>query len=202
MEETWDKEWKWIGCPERLYMGMGLRQMCTLKRLEIGMQALTGMLGWDPDTRNPVAPKMPLRVKGAPKIANCLPESLECLKIHECGMPILDQAAELIRVVEQGHGFKRLTYIGLLFNGWKMDPDIDFPKARKLTCNASHVRLDIAFREELIYLCDLGETVRISDTDQRNLTSRIYAPHIRKMYLETRGQPDLVLLDDPDLYDE
>ncbi|CAG9971391.1 unnamed protein product [Clonostachys byssicola] len=201
MEETWDKEWKWVGCPERLYMGMGLRQMCMLKRLEIGMQALTGMLVCDPDTPNPPAPNMPVRVKGAPKIADCLPESLECLKIYECGMPILDQAAELIRVIEQGHGFMRLTYIGLLFNGWKMDPDKDFPQVRKLTCNASHVRLDISFREELLYLCELGETVRLPDDDQRNrnITSRIYAPHIRKRYREVRGQPDFWLWCDADM---
>lgn len=201
MEESWDKEWKWIGCPERLYMGMGLRQMCMLKKLEIGMQALTGMLGWDPETRNPAAPKMPLRMKGAPKIADCLPESLECLKIHDCGMPILDQAAELIRVIEQGHSFRRLTYIGLLFNGWKMDRDIDFPQARKLTCSASHVCLDIGFREELHYLCDLGETIEGQEGDL-NITSRIYAPHVRKAYRETRGQPDLMLWSDPDLYEE
>ncbi|VUC28648.1 unnamed protein product [Clonostachys rosea] len=202
MEETWDKEWKWVGCPERLCMGTGLRQMCMLKSLAIGMQALTGMLGWDPDTPSPDTPKMPLRVKGAPKIVDCLPESLECLKIHDCGMPILGQAAELIQVVEQGHGFKRLTYIGLLFNGWKMDPDTEIPEARKLSCNASDVCLDVAFREELHYLCDFGETVNEPEGGQRNMTSRIYAPHIRKMYRETRGQPNLGWRDDPELYDE
>ncbi|VUC27622.1 unnamed protein product [Clonostachys rosea] len=220
MEEDCDKQWQWSDHPERLYMGIGLRQMYALKTLTICMQTLTGMLAYLPEDSDPNAESMPLKIEGAARIVDCLPETLESLKIRECGMVILDQVVELIKAIEEGR-FKNLAYIGLLFNDWEMKQKIDHPEVKKqLVFSAANVRLEFSFQIESEYLFDLGQTTpavfsasdgvreQYADLDQqRNIMSRIYAPHARRCYREVRGwtrsREDWRLWDDDfDLIDE
>ncbi|CAH0003894.1 unnamed protein product [Clonostachys byssicola] len=226
LEEEFDKQWNWRACPERLYMGPGLRQMHKLKRLTLGMQALTGMLPSQPESRSDDSYDcpMPLEIEGSARIIDCLPEGLEYLKISECGVMILEQVAELLNIVEQGHRFKRLAYVGLLFSGWLMQEADDLNAFEALRCNATKVRLDMAIQSHNAFYHDLGEgipevlkTTRFlheGDAEEladrvgyRNTMSRIYAPHCRQFNLRSRGTSDYQAVwctwkDDPDTFVE
>ncbi|CAH0018659.1 unnamed protein product [Clonostachys rhizophaga] len=193
LEEDWDKGWNWHDCPGRLYMGTKLREMRVLKKLTVGMQALTGMLGAKPENHVSVARQMPLQVEGAPRLVDCLPENLEYLKVHACGLGIVSQVADLISAVEEDSSFKKLTYISLLFNGWSTGKEVDESQVR-LICNAPGVHLDIGFQDKRRAIYDLGRD--IVDGDGRepracNLTSRIHAQDFRQYYLETRGTSEI-----------
>ncbi|CAH0057439.1 unnamed protein product [Clonostachys solani] len=202
LEDDWDHGWSWSTCPERLYMGTELNQMHALKRLTLGMQALTGMIAGRPFNHESVALQMPMNVEGAPRIVDCLPENLEYLKIHHCGEGILAQAKELINVAPRR--FKKLTYFGLLFHDWEMDGEAD------LSCTSPNLTLDIGYQIPAMVMYDLGQSdPRKREGDLiRNITSRIYSENIRRIYLELRGSCDVRLYqsyqynDDPDSFEE
>ncbi|KAK7210772.1 hypothetical protein V2G26_017950 [Clonostachys chloroleuca] len=226
LEEEFDKQWNWKASPERLYMGTGLRQMHKLKRLTLGMQALTGMLPSQPESRSDDSYDcpMPLEIEGSARIIDCLPEGLEYLKISECGIMILEQVAELLNIVEQGHRFKRLAYVGLLFSGWLMQEADDLNAFEALRCNATKVRLNMGIQSHNAFYHDLGEGIpevlkttrflhegdaeELADREgYRNTMSRIYAPHCRQFNLRSRGASDYqgvwcTWRDDPDMFVE
>ncbi|VUC24097.1 unnamed protein product [Clonostachys rosea] len=169
-------------CPERFFMGTELRQMDALKKLTLGMQALTGTLTCrrsEPDESE--WSWLPLSFIEAPRIIDCLPENLEYLKIHGCTKDILEQARELISVA--GQRFKKLRYFGILFYDW-MTP--------------------------AVVLYDLGRgDHRQGEGDRvRNVTSRKYSEDLRQIYLELRGLSDVYThplykyIDDPGSFEE
>ncbi|VUC32281.1 unnamed protein product [Clonostachys rosea] len=181
MHEEWDKGWEWDNHPERFYMGKRLSQLHSLKTLTISSQCLTGILPGPPENNEMYRPPMPIQIEGAPTLIECLPESLESLKVLGCGEAIWETATELLRTVEQGVRFTKLAYICFLFNEWLMKSKMD------LHCYSPGVRLEIGYQNHDFYNFDLGQPS--GGTEERqifNTTSRIYAPDIRKFYLGIR----------------
>ncbi|CAH0042938.1 unnamed protein product [Clonostachys rhizophaga] len=144
-----DKRWEWEDHTDILYMGTRFSQLHSLKRLTISMQSITGILAGPPAT-NTSSPQMPLRVEEAPSLIECLPESLEYLKILACGEEFQEKAAELLRTVEKRQRFTKLTYIGFFFNRWLMKSEID------LRCGLPSVQLDIRYQDREEYGYDLA----------------------------------------------
>ncbi|CAG9983570.1 unnamed protein product [Clonostachys byssicola] len=176
-----DKRWEWEGHTDRLYMGTRFSQLHSLKRLTISMQAITGILAGPPDT-NTNSPQMPLRVEEAPSLIECLPESLEYLKILACGEEIQEKAAELLRTVEKQQRFTKLTYIGFFFNRWLMESEVD------LRCGSPNVQLDIRYLDREEYSDGLPPLAPKSGFGGvRNQISRIYGADARQQYLMRRG---------------
>ncbi|CAI6092572.1 unnamed protein product [Clonostachys chloroleuca] len=202
LEDDWDHGWSWSSCPERLYMGTELSQMHALKRLTLGMRALTGMLAGRPENHEKIALQMPMKVEGAPRLVDCLPENLEYLQIHHCGEGILTQAKELISVAPRR--FKKLTYLGLLFNEWELNGKVD------LSCTSPSLTLDIGYQIPAMVMYDLGrmDIIKREGDLIRNLTSRIYSENVRRIYLDLRGVGDVrhaqsyPYIDDPDSFEE
>lgn len=125
MHEEVDKGWEWQDHPECLYMGIRLSLLRSLKTLTVSCQCLTGILAGPPENHGFNGRPMPLQIEEAPSLIECLPESLESLKILGCGEEIWETATELLRTVEQGVRFTKLTYICFLFNKWLMKSKID-----------------------------------------------------------------------------
>ncbi|CAG9945679.1 unnamed protein product [Clonostachys rosea f. rosea IK726] len=175
-----DKRWEWEGHTDILYMGTRFSQLHSLKRLTISMQSITGILAGRPDTNNSSS-QMPLRVEEAPSLIECLPESLEYLKIVACGEEIQEKAAELLRTVEKRQGFTKLAYIGFFFNRWLMKSEID------LRCGLPSVQLDIRYQDREEYSDDLARPACESGLGGvRNQISRIYGADARQKYLSRR----------------
>ncbi|CAG9988067.1 unnamed protein product [Clonostachys byssicola] len=201
LEDNLDKKWDWTSQPERLYMGTGLRHMHALKRLTIGMQELTGMLASKPWNSDQIEAthQVPLRVEGAPRIVDCLPDNLEYLMIHSCGgKPIIDQIQELVHAIAQGHRLNNLRYLGMIFHDWRSDFDEvtdyleefpDFEKDMQIIEIQKGVRVDIGKQSITGYHHDLLSTFRESSDRPSNIMSRIYAPNYRDLYLERRMNP-------------
>uniref|UniRef100_A0A8H7K7H5 F-box domain-containing protein n=1 Tax=Bionectria ochroleuca TaxID=29856 RepID=A0A8H7K7H5_BIOOC len=125
--------------------------------------------------------QMPLRVEEAPSLIECLPESLEYLKIVACGEEIQEKAAELLRTVEKRQGFTKLAYIGFFFNRWLMKSEID------LRCGLPSVQLDIRYQDREEYSDDLARPACESGLGGvRNQISRIYGADARQNYLSRR----------------
>ncbi|VUC23799.1 unnamed protein product [Clonostachys rosea] len=187
MDDVWDKGWNWQDNPERLYMGTQLRELRVLKRLTLGMQALTGMLGAKHLNHTQVAHQMPMQIEGATRLVDCLPENLEYLKVCMCGLGIVEQVEDLIKAVEEGDRFRKLTHICLLFNGWTTEKEVDKSQVR-LVCQAPGVHLEIDFQNPIRAAFDLGRTIGEEASKQPcNVTSRIHAQNRRQHYFETRG---------------
>ncbi|CAH0044171.1 unnamed protein product [Clonostachys solani] len=181
MHDEWDKGWEWQDHPECLYMGTQLSQLHSLKTLTVSSQCLTGILPGPPVNNDSYQPPMPIQIEEAPTLIECLPESLESLKILGCGEAIWETATELLRTVEQGVRFTKLTYICFLFSEWLMKSEMD------LHCYSPHVRLEIGYQQQSFYLFDLGYPIDEEGTRrEHNATSRIYAPDVRKYYLGIR----------------
>lgn len=201
LEDYLDKKWDWTGQPERLYMGTGLRHMHALKRLTIGMQELTGMLASKPWNCNQIEAihQVPLRVEGAPRIVDCLPDSLEYLMIHSCGgKPIIYQIQELVHAMAQGHRLNNLRYLGMIFHDWRSDFDEvtdylaefpDFEKDMQIIEIQNCVEVDIGKQSITGYHHDLLSTFRESSDRPSNIMSRIYAQNYRNFYLKRRMNP-------------
>ncbi|CAH0046373.1 unnamed protein product [Clonostachys solani] len=189
LEENGDKDWEWVEYPSKLYLGPGLPQLRNLKKLTVGMQALTGMLAFQPETHDE-DDQMPMEIEGAARIIHCLPENLENLLVRDCGVAILDQVEELLAAIERGGRFGKLTDIRLIFNAWKMDMEVDGPEIERLNSNSANVRLDVVLQNDLGYVYDLGFCITEDDdyAIERNIMSRINSRHVRDEYLESRGK--------------
>jgi hypothetical protein len=110
---------KQVDNPQRLHMGTDLRQMHSLKRLTIGMQELLGIHASALFNYNEGTGQLP---PSSPALLDCLPENLEYLLIHSCGGGIIiDQVHSLLHAITQSGRFNKLTYFGILFNGWRED---------------------------------------------------------------------------------
>ncbi|CAH0054606.1 unnamed protein product [Clonostachys solani] len=175
-----DEDKAWAGPDDRIYMGTDLRRMVALKRLVAGMQSLTGFLDGQPDEVWGDSP--PLEVKGAPRLVECIPDSLEHLEIHGCGKAILDQAGELLGVIESGSRFKNLRRVRFLFNGEKIDP-----AEVQLSCNSPSVTLDVVFQSRHNRIYDVGQSLHTEERDVSNICSRIFAEDLREQWLQIRG---------------
>ncbi|VUC25954.1 unnamed protein product [Clonostachys rosea] len=179
-DDLWDKRWDWQDHTDILYMGTRFSQLRSLKRLTVSMQCITGILAGPPEHDNG-APQMPLKVEQAPSLIECLPESLEYLKIVACGEGIQEKAAELLRTIEQRQRFTRLTYIGFFFNRWLMESEIE------LRCSLPDVQLDIRYQDRDEYVYALPRPSWNSGLGGlRNRISRIYAADARQQYLVRR----------------
>ncbi|CAH0046025.1 unnamed protein product [Clonostachys solani] len=180
-EDLRDKRWEWEDHTDTLYMGTSFSQLHSLKRLTISMQSITGILAGPPENFTS-SRQMPLQIEEAPSLVNCLPESLEYLKIVACGEEIQEKAAELLRTVEKRQRFTKLTYIGFFFNRWLMKPEID------LRCDMPNVQLDIRYQTREEYVYDLARPIAKSGLGGvRNQISRIYGADARQKYLMRRG---------------
>lgn len=117
---------------DRVYLGLGLRQMTALKILSASMQALTGLLDLLP-IDHPDHTAHPRTREGAPRLVQCLPPNLEELTITNCGRAIVEQAQELLDAVASG-SFPHLRVVALAFN-------IERPLVRsvRFTCAAPDV---------------------------------------------------------------
>ncbi|CAG9942105.1 unnamed protein product [Clonostachys rosea f. rosea IK726] len=181
MHDEWDKGWEWKNHPECLYMGTRLSQLHSLKKLTVSSQCLTGILAGPPINNDMHPPPMPIRIEEAPSLIECLPESLESLKILACGDEIWETATELLRTVEQGVRFTKLTHICFLFYEWLMKSKMD------LHCYSPRVRLEIGYQNQRFSEFDMGYPNDETEARrQHNTTSRIYAPDFRKLYLGMR----------------
>ncbi|CAI6101157.1 unnamed protein product [Clonostachys chloroleuca] len=192
---------------ERLYLGMRLREMRSLKTLVVGMQALTGMLASKPRGHH----NMPLKVEGAPRMVDCLPDNLEHITIHSCGEAILDQLQELVKSACHGR-HKKLNYICVLYDYWRVNnKEIceyheKIPHFRREPEGRSVITVAATqIREANMH--DSFGTFNFSDKGLINLMSKIYAPHLRRQHLErrmTHHYPDAEYnyADDPNLFDE
>ncbi|CAG9948635.1 unnamed protein product [Clonostachys rosea f. rosea IK726] len=178
LEDDVDKAW--AGPDNRIYMGTDLRRMVALKRLVAGMQSLTGFLDVLPDDIWGDSP--PLEVEGAPRLVECIPDNLEHLEIHGCGKAILDQAGELLGVIESGNRFKNLRRVRFLFNGETIDP-----VEVQLSCNSPNVTLDLVFQSRHNRIYDVGQSVHTEERDASNICSRIFAEDLREQWLQIRG---------------
>ncbi|CAG9945514.1 unnamed protein product [Clonostachys rosea f. rosea IK726] len=188
LEDNGEKDWDWVESPEKLYLGPRLHQLRYLKKLTVGMQALTGMLAFQPVPHDD-SEQMPLEIEGARRIIECLPERLESLLVRDCGVAIVGQMEELLADIESGGRFKKLTDIRLLFNAWKMDMDADGPEITRLNRDFANVRLNMVLQNDLGYLYDLGFPITEDDefVTERNVMSRVNSRHVRDEYLESRG---------------
>lgn len=193
--------------PENLYLGMRLRQMHSLETLVVGMQALTGMLASKPlGSEN-----MPLKVEGAPRMVDCLPDNLERITIHSCGEAILDQLQELVKSACHGR-LKKLNYICVLYDYWRVNvKEIceyheKIPQFRREPEGRSVITVAATqIREANMH--DSFGTFTLSDKGLINLMSKIYAPHLRRQHLERRMKhqyydAEYNYADDPNLFDE
>ncbi|CAG9986369.1 unnamed protein product [Clonostachys byssicola] len=189
LEDNGEKDWDWVESPEKLYLGPRLHKLRFLKKLTVGMQALTGMLAFPPKPEDD-SEQMPLEIEGARTIVECLPERLESLLVRDCGVAIVDQMEELLAVIESGSRFEKLTDIRLVFNAWKMDMDVDGPEITRLNRDYANVRLNIVLQNDLAYLYDLGFLITEDDeyVTERNPMSRVNSRHVRDEYLESRGK--------------
>ncbi|VUC36991.1 unnamed protein product [Clonostachys rosea] len=212
LEDNGDKDWDWFERPSKLYLGSGLHQLHNLKKLTVGMQALTGMLAFQPEVLDEIQgeihgaiqgaipeeteeeledeiPPMPMEIEGAARIVESLPENLEHLLVRDCGVAIICQVEELLSVIEQGGRFKKLTDIRLIFNAWRMDMEVDGPEIEKLNSISTNVQLDIILQNDLGYIYDLGFSITEDDeyATERNIMSRINSGLVRDRYLESRG---------------
>lgn len=123
---------------DRVYLGLGLRQMTALRILSASMQALTGLLDLLPvDHPNPTA--HPRTREGAPRLVQCLAPNLEELTITNCGRAILEQVQELLDAVASG-SFPHLRVVALAFN-IEQPP----PGSVQLTCAAPDVTIQLRY---------------------------------------------------------
>ncbi|CAH0017700.1 unnamed protein product [Clonostachys rhizophaga] len=171
----------WDEDPHRLYMGIKLVQMTALRSLLIGMQSLTGI--WDPAPGTRL--NMPLSIKGAPRIVECLPESLAELHLRDCGKGILGQAAELLEVMEKGERLKNLIGVLILFK----DENITVEDV-ELSLNAKRKYLSVCFQPRMYRWLDLGGQSRTFEGIRviPSLCSRIFADELRHDWLDFRGR--------------
>ncbi|KAM0271369.1 hypothetical protein ACHAQH_009134 [Verticillium albo-atrum] len=174
-----EDDWPTGGAPENLCMGVGLKTLTALKQLAAGMQALTG-------TRNPFPAKnesmnypqpVPISVEDAPRMIDCLPESLEFLQIHYCGKAVLPQAQELLDACAAGR-FPKLQHVRLLFNKELISSD-DI----NLQYDSSLLQLEVYHQSEENRFYDLIQRV-----GRRCLTpcTRIYSYDLRARWLKYR----------------
>ncbi|CAG9975215.1 unnamed protein product [Clonostachys byssicola] len=190
---------------ERLYLGMRLREMRSLKTLVVGMQALTGMLASKPRGHH----NMPLKVEGAPRMVDCLPDSLQCITIHSCGEAILDQLQELVNCAWQGR-LKKLSYICVLYDDWRANQKEIWEWHQKFPKRPEGGQPTItaaASRTKDASMHDSFGVFSLSDKGPFNAISKIYAPHLRRQYLERRMNIDYWnaeynYQDDPNLFDD
>ncbi|CAH0050064.1 unnamed protein product [Clonostachys solani] len=181
LDDDWFKEE--VGVPERLYMGRELRQMVALKTLVVGMQSLTGLLDGQPQGGGGRI-QVPLEVEGAPRLVDCLPDNLEQLQIHSCGGQILDQASELLGVIENGKRFTKLTNIHFLFNHERINS-----KDVRLRCDLPRVRLEVGFQSQTQRGYELGAPLTVSkNRKHKTICSQIFAEDFRSEWLEMRGR--------------
>ncbi|CAH0057531.1 unnamed protein product [Clonostachys solani] len=176
----------WRENPHGLYLGYELAQMTALRYLSVGMQTLTGM--FDPIAIKPQ--DMPLRIEGAPRIVECLPEKLHELRIRECGKTIVSQAAELLDTIEKGQRFQNLQCIMLAFKDENIaieDIQQGFPE---LATESTRYSLAVSFQNRAMRWLDSGrgktfEGIRAIPS----LCSRIFADDLRRDWVDFRGLP-------------
>ncbi|CAH0051101.1 unnamed protein product [Clonostachys solani] len=174
----------WEDNPQRLYLGTELAQMTALRHLSIGMQALTGEFDAAPTDEQDT----PSRIEGAPRLIECLPESLVELSIRDCGKAILDQAKELMDTIEKGERFNNLRRIVLVFKAEVVNVrDIRqvIPDTGK---EARRCDLWVAFQHREARWVSSGrghtfEGIRAIPS----LCSRIFADDLRKDWIDFRG---------------
>ncbi|CAH0051319.1 unnamed protein product [Clonostachys solani] len=192
---------------ERLYLGMRFRQMRSLKTLIVGMQALTGMLASKPRYHH----NMPLKVEGAPRMVDCLPDNLERITIHSCGEAILDQLQELVKSACQGR-LKKLNYICVLYDYWRVNNEEileyhqKFPEFRREPEGRSVITV-VGLQLQEANIHDSYGTFPLAPEGLTNFMSKIYAPHLRRQHLERRmnheyWNAEYNYEDDPTLFDE
>ncbi|VUC22698.1 unnamed protein product [Clonostachys rosea] len=171
----------WDNDPHRLYMGIKLAQMTTLRSLLIGMQSLTGI--FDPVPGSEL--DMPLSIEGAPRIVESLPESLIELHLRDCGKGILSQAAELLDVMEKGERLKNLLAVMILFK----DENINIEDVR-LSLNAPGRRFSVCFQHRVYRWLDSGSSRKTFEGIRAipSLCSRIYADDLRNDWMDFRGR--------------
>ncbi|VUC32486.1 unnamed protein product [Clonostachys rosea] len=168
---------------DNLCFDSGLRNMTSMKTLVTGMRSLTGLFNGYTSLGAPYAlsPRVP-RVEGAPNLVDCLPENLESLEIHRCGEDILEQAQQLISVVQEGKSFKRLKRVRLLFDQEKVDPD----KIR-LSFDPAVIHVEIVFQSLRNRLFDLIPSSWEYGRRVDAISSPIYCQESREHWLAVRG---------------
>ncbi|VUC36164.1 unnamed protein product [Clonostachys rosea] len=187
-----DDDWYQKGPPQRLYMGTELRRMVALKKLRIGMRALTGMLDAHPHGTH--GAEVLYEIDGAPRLTECLPENLEHLVIHGCGRNILDQAHELLRVIQNEGRFSHLECIHFLFNHENIDPS-----EVQLRPGIPKPRLLVVFQDDRSRVFDSGPPHPMEDEGRsaRTIVSRIYSADYRELWLGRRGGFSMALWQPP-----
>lgn len=181
---------------EHLCLGLEFRNMTRLKSLVTGMRSLTGFFnGYTVigDTNTPA--RIP-RVRGAPDLADCLPDDLESLEIHRCGEDILDQVQTLIVKVQEGRSFRRLKRLRLLFDREDVNPD----KVR-LNFDPAVIHIDIVFQSLQNRLFDIIPRYRKGGRRADAISSPMYADDFRKQWLAMRGQDIGCASTDLELYE-
>ncbi|KPM35106.1 hypothetical protein AK830_g11460 [Neonectria ditissima] len=170
----------WGSAPDRVFMGVGLRQMTALRHLVVGMQALTGLLDHLPE--DPWDEVMSLEVEDAPRLVQCLPRGLEHLEIHGCGNAIQPQAQELLALIEQGEEFPNLRRVRFLFVGENIEQSDVY-----LSCTLPRVRLEIVYQEKPNRRYDLIERSWGECGLIESICTRIYSFGSRERWLKYRG---------------
>ncbi|VUC26304.1 unnamed protein product, partial [Clonostachys rosea] len=195
LEEELDHLWdSWPSYyPERLYLGMKLRDMRCLKTLIVGMRALTGMLASKPYGHH----DMPLKVEGAPRMVDCLPDSLERLTIHSC---------ELVESAYNGR-LKKLDYICVLYHGWRVNNQEIEDYHHKSLESRPGIRIVGGGQMFEAHRHDLWGTFPLFPEGLKNFMSKIYTPHLRRQHLERRMNwqycnAEYHYEEDPHLFDE
>ncbi|VUC33280.1 unnamed protein product [Clonostachys rosea] len=191
LEDFHDKQ---VDNPERLYMGINLRQMHSLKRLTVGMQEL---LGKDASALFEYSEAAGQRPPKGPALLHCLPENLEYLMIHSCvGGPIVDQVQSIFQAIMHSGRFSKLDDFGILFKGWRED----IPEVLKYMDNHHGFDNDLKILDDFLYFelefqtyqayrHDLDSKFKDGTGRPSNLMSRIYAPDLRRLYRERRMNP-------------
>jgi hypothetical protein len=180
-EDDWDKG-SWVDEPEKIYMGVELQKMTQLKRLVVGMQPLTGLLARQPEEI--FNAELPLEIEGAPKMAQCLPDSLVHLEIHGCGSAILGQVQDLLHLIETGARFQNLKRLRLLFNA----EDISAGEIR-LSCSSPRLTLETVLETKDNRTYNLAPSYYPPDHSMiiSNICSRIFSEKLREQWLNIRG---------------
>ncbi|CAG9981364.1 unnamed protein product [Clonostachys byssicola] len=161
----------WLERPDRIFMGDKLQQMANLRTLVIGMLPLTGIIDSEPNLGQPGAPaeagQASRKVEGARRLVECLPESLEQLKVLCCGMGILDEAQELLDLVSLRQRCKHLSHVRFIFND-----ETTNSRLVDLTSKSPFLRVETAFQTKSHRDFDLAQCW----THEMSPCSRLHPP--------------------------
>lgn len=178
------EEWLWPGLPsehELFYMGTQLHQMIALKRLITGMRSLTGLFnGYTPDNNDDASDAESLQLEGAPRLIDCLPDNLEYLEIHRSNELILGQIQQLILTIQEGHRFRKLKHVKLLFS----DKD---PGKMQLNYDPSIVHIELISQSLENRIYDLIPAFNQGNHRVEAICSPIHSPDLRTQWLDIRG---------------